>query len=100
MFRNCCNNSARQNMMGYGSGQMMMQGGINAMPIMEGQVIEPTITKCVEQEFYHEVPHVCPIHTHTINRHIYKHTYTPQYTCSEECQVSNIDCGKCSGFVG
>lgn len=44
--------------------------------------------------------HVCPIHTHTINKHIYKHTYTPQYTCSEECQVENIDCGKCSGFVG
>ena len=93
MFRNCCNN--RQNMMGYDI-PMMMQG----TPIMEGQVIEPTITKCIEKEFYHEVPHVCPIHTHTINRHIYKHTYTPQYTCSEECQVSNLDCGKCSGFVG
>ena len=23
---------------------------------MENQVIEPTITKCVEKEFYHEVP--------------------------------------------
>ena len=100
MFRNCCCNSgARQNMMGYGPAPMMM-GGMNPTPIMEGQVIEPTITKCVEKEFYHEVPHVCPIHTHTINRHIYKHTYTPQYSCSEECQVSNIDCGKCSGFVG
>lgn len=43
--------------------------------------------------------HVCPIHTHTINKHIYKHTYTPQYSCSEECQVENIDCGKCSGFM-
>ena len=43
--------------------------------------------------------HVCPIHTHTINKHIYKHTYTPQYTCSEEEQVCNLDCGKCSGFV-
>ena len=29
MFRNCC---------------------------MEQQVIEPTITKCVEKEFYHEIP--------------------------------------------
>lgn len=101
MFRKCCDNN-RQNMFNYGPAPMMMQGGINMgmNPIMEGQVIEPTITKCVEQEFYHEVPHVCPIHTHTINRHIYKHTYTPQYSCSEECQVSNIDCGKCSGFVG
>lgn len=57
MFRNCCNNN-RQNMMGYGPMPMMMQGGMNANPIMEGQVIEPTITKCVEQEFYHEVPQV------------------------------------------
>lgn len=92
MFRNgCCN--MRQNM------QMPMYQGYN-QPMMEQQVIEPTITKCVEQEFYHEVPHVCPIHTHTVNRHIYKHTYTPQYSCSEECQVENLDCGKCSGFLG
>jgi len=26
---------------------------------MEGPVMEPAITKCVEKEFYHEVPHVC-----------------------------------------
>ena len=85
MFKNnCC--SSRQNM-------------FNMNGSMEGQVIEPTITKCVEKEFYHEVPHVCPIHTHTINKHIYKHTYTPQFTCSEECQTVNIDCGKCSNFM-
>ncbi len=98
--RNCC--SSRQNM-GFAQPQMgMMQGNQMGMmqPMMEGQVIEPTITQCQEREFYHEVPHVCPIHTHTINRHIYKHTYTPQYSCSEECQVCNIDCGKCSGFLG
>ena len=62
-------------------------------------VVEPTINKCVQRDFYHEVPHVCPIHTHVINRHIYNHTYTPKYTCSEECQVINNDCGKCSGFM-
>ena len=61
-------------------------------------IVEPAINKCVEREFYHEVPHVCPIHTHIINKHIYKHTYTPQYSCSEENQVCNIDCGNCSGF--
>lgn len=96
MFSNrCCSSSNRQNMFGFGMNQGYMS---NSM--MENEVIEPTITKCVQQEFYHEVPHVCPIHTHTINKHIYKHTYTPQYTCSEECQVENIDCGKCSGFMG
>ena len=66
---------------------------------MEQPIVEPTINKCVEKEFYHEVPHVCPIHTHTINKHIYKHTYTPEYSCSEEEQVCNIDCGKCSNFM-
>ncbi len=38
----CCNN--RQNMFNMNQ------------PMMEGQVIEPTINKCVEKEFYHEVP--------------------------------------------
>lgn len=73
--RNCCNNN------------------------IEREVIEPTINKCVQKDFYHEVPHVCPIHTHVVNRHIYNHTYTPRYTCSEENQIVNNDCGKCSGFA-
>lgn len=90
--RGCCNR--QQGMFG---GPM---GGFGMSPCMEQQVIEPTITKCVEKEFCHEVPHICPIHTHVVNRHIYKHTYTPQFTCSEENQVCNIDSGKCSGFLG
>lgn len=68
------------------------------MPRCEQQIVEPPINKCIEKEFYHEVPHVCPIHTHVINRHIYKHTYTPQYSCSEENQVINNDCGSCAQF--
>lgn len=92
MFRNQC---------GCGRTPMMMGGAQPFMP-QQGEmgcpVVEPTITKCVEKECFHEVPHVCPIHTHVINRHIYKHTYTPQYTCSEENQVVNLDCGKCGQF--
>lgn len=65
---------------------------------MEREIIEPAINKCIEKEFYHEVPHICPVHTHVINRHIYKHTYTPQYSCSEENQVFNDDCGSCGNF--
>lgn len=61
------------------------------------QVIEPVINKCVEKEFYHEVSHVVPIHTHVVNKHIYTHTYTPEYTCSSEDVVIN-DCGKQNGF--
>ena len=28
---------------------------------MSEQIIEPTQTKCVEKEFYHEVPQDCPL---------------------------------------
>lgn len=42
--------------------------------------------------------HVCPIHTRIINHHVYKHTYRPEYTCSEENTVSNIQCGSCCQF--
>ena len=70
----------------------------NGMDCCNREIVEPAINKCIEREFYHEVPHVWPIHTHVINKHIYKHTYTPQYSCSEENQVCNIDCGGCSGF--
>lgn len=79
--RNCCNTQP-------------MDQCCRQQPIME-----PTITNCVEKEFYHEVPHCCPIHTHVINKHIYNHTYTPEYSCSEENVVINNDCG-CSGFMG
>lgn len=78
---------------GCGCNRMDMNRGC-----MERQIVEPAINKCIEKEFYHEVPHVCPIHTHVINRHIYKHTYTPQYSCSEENQVINNDCGSCCNF--
>ena len=55
-------------------------------------IMEPVITNCVEKEFYHEVQHCCPIHTHVINKHIYNHTYTPQYSCSEENVIINNEC--------
>ncbi len=62
-------------------------------------IIEPAINKCVEREFCYEVNHICPIHTHVINKHIYNHTYTPEYTCSEENQIINNDPGSCCNFV-
>lgn len=86
---NCCNNMMPQ----------MQQNCCGMDPIREQCIVEPTINKCVEKEFYHEVPHVCPIHTHVINRHIYNHSYTPEYSCSEENQVCNIDNGPCCKFV-
>lgn len=83
--RRCCD---RQNMMPMGGGC-----GCNQ------PIVEPCINKCVEREFCHQVPHVCPIHTHVVNRHIYQHTYTPQYSTSEENQVINFDNGSCCGLA-
>ena len=85
--KNCCD---RQFGMGYNYNQ----------PMMEQPITEPTITNCVEKEFYHEVPHCCPFHTHVVNKHIYTHTYSPQYSCSEENVVINNDCGSCAGAIG
>ena len=42
--------------------------------------------------------HVCPIHTCIINYYVYKHTYSPQYICSEENTVSNVQCGSCCNY--
>ena len=66
----------------------------------ENPIMEQPINKCVEKEFVHEVKHCCPINTHVINKHIYNHTYTPVYTCTEENVVINNDCGGCSKFMG
>lgn len=48
MFGRRCGCQNRPNGFGFG----------NQNAVMEGQVIEPTITKCVEEECYHEVPQV------------------------------------------
>lgn len=44
--RKCC---------GMGSANMNQNCGCNR-PQMECPIVEPTINKCVEKEFYHEVP--------------------------------------------
>ena len=54
--------------------------------------------RVVHRTFVHEVPHTCPIHTRIINHHVYKHTYRPVYTCSEENVCSNVECGSCCNF--
>lgn len=94
-FDRCCDGG----MMAPQPMPQMGRGCCDMNQTREQCIVEPTINKCIEKEFYHEVPHVCPIHTHVINRHIYNHSYTPQYTCSEENQVCNIDNGPCCKFV-
>ena len=77
-----------------------MMGYNNSMvqPNMMNNMNEGVQQRVVNRTFVHEVPHTCPIHTRIINHHVYKHTYRPVYTCSEENIVSNIQCGSCSQF--
>lgn len=77
---------------------------INAtsMGTMMGMVCPP-IYECPEErvihrEFIHEVPHVCPVNTKIINHHVYKHTFSPCYTCSEENEICNISEGCPNNF--
>ena len=77
-------------MMGYNNQQMQ--------PNMMGNMNEGVQQRVINRTYVHEVPHTCPIHTRIINHHVYKHTYRPVYTCSEENTVSNIQCGSCCQF--
>lgn len=71
-----------------------MNNNSNASMPMSSGVQE----KVVHRTFVHEVPHTCPIHTRIVNHHVYKHTYRPVYTCSEENVCSNVQCGSCCQF--
>ncbi|MDO4996833.1 MAG: hypothetical protein Q4E69_06600 [Bacilli bacterium] len=72
---------------------MMAQPKMMSAPITEG-----VQTKCIHRTIVHDVPHVCPIHTRIINHHVYRHTYQPRYTCSEENTISNVQCGSCCNY--
>ena len=63
-----------------------------------GPIMEPGRERCVQRNIFHEVRHICPINTRIINNHIYRHTYQPRYTCSEENVVTNQQCGSCCNF--
>lgn len=54
-------------------------------------VYEKPINNCIQKDFYHEIKHIVPIHTNVVNNHIYKNTYVPEYTCSEENTCTNIN---------
>lgn len=56
------------------------------MPSMCPPIYECPMTRVCERVIVHEVPHVMPINTKIVNRHVYRHTYTPVFTC-EECDT-------------
>ena len=77
-----------------------MQGCCNTIPgIICPTVMECPIEKCIHRQIIHEVPHVCPINTKIINHHVYKHTYSPCYSCTEENEVCNVNEGCCNKFM-
>lgn len=79
---------------------MSMENNMGAMMPnnMQQPIVGPVQQRVVNRTFVHEVPHVCPIHTKVVNHHVYKHTYRPCYTCSEENVCSNVQCGSCCNF--
>ena len=68
--------------------EMMSNPGVMCPPIYECPQ-----ERVIHREFVHHVPHVCPVNTRIINHHIYKHTYSPCYTCCEENEVCNVTDG-------
>ena len=79
-----------------------METGGYAATSMTGMVAPPVYEcpreRVIHREIVHEVPHVCPINTRIINHHIYRHTYSPCYTCCEENEVCNVNEGCCGNF--
>ena len=58
-------------------------------------VVCPPIYECPKETvchryICHEVPHIMPCNTRIINHHIYRHTYTPTYSCCEQNEVENV----------
>ena len=50
--------------------------------------------RCIHKQIIHDVNHIKPINTRIINHHIYRHIYTPCYTCTEENEFCNVNaCG-------
>ncbi len=46
--------------------------------------------QCCHRVINYEVPHIIPCHTKMINHHVYKHTYQPCYSYSEEDETSEV----------
>ena len=58
-------------------------------------VYECPVERVCHRQIVHEVPHVCPVNTRIVNHHIYRHSYSPCYTCCEENEVCNVYENKC-----
>ena len=86
----------------YGQGQAMYNQGmccpVSTCPTMCPPIMECPQERCCHRYICHEVPHVIPCNTRIINHHVYRHTFTPSYTCCEENTCTNVQCGSCCQF--
>ena len=83
--------------MGYGMNSCPCDMGMNMNMMGETMpgVVCPPVYECPRETvchryICHEVPHIEPCHTRIINHHIYRHTFTPTYSCCEENEVQNV----------
>ncbi len=73
--------------------------GMNSMSGMTcPPIYECPQERICERYIIHEVPHVMPINTKIVNHHIYRHTFTPCYTCEECDTCENIYDPCCKNF--
>lgn len=75
--------------------KMTKDNSCNMMGDSMPGVVCPPIYECPEERvchryICHEVPHIKPCNTRIINHHVYRHTFTPCYTCCEENEFSNV----------
>ncbi len=82
----------------YQMGDMSGMGCCSNMGVMQDAmpgVVCPPVYECPRETvchryICHEVPHIQPCNTRIINHHIYRHTFTPTYSCCEENEVQNV----------
>ena len=106
MYFNAESQSGSNMNMDYGMNNCQYNTGMNGFPCdiasgmnMMGEtmpgVVCPPVYECPRETvchryICHEVPHIQPCNTRIINHHIYRHTFTPTYSCCEENEVQNV----------
>ena len=93
MFVERCFDTSDKGMEGQMMDSSMMGMGCGCAPVMECPV-----ERVCHRNICYEVPHYIPVNTRIVNHHIYTHTYTPQYTCSEENEKCDVYQGGCNNF--
>ena len=90
-------NTGMPNMMGCNcpNPQNMMGCGCTPQNMMCPPIMECPQVRCCHRVINYEVPHIIPCHTKMINHHVYRHTYQPCFSYSEEDECSEVYDQKC-----